>query len=121
MGAMTSPAIYNKLRAKKASRLASELADMPANSPVLVSCPSCKMGLTRILINSDGPDKKRRVLHNLEFLVEQMAGKRWRRKCAKLLRGAKNQDGVRFVDMSRVDSVQPGDSELLSEDDHWEI
>ncbi len=113
MGAMTSPAIYNKLREKKAGQLARDLAGMPADAPVIVSCPSCKMGLTRILMRQD---KNRRVLHLLEYLAADLAGDRWARKLGKLLGGGAAQNGVRRVNMGDLASVQLTEAEGREEE-----
>lgn len=113
LGAMTSPAIYNKIRAKKAARLASDLVGMPDDAPVLVSCPSCKMGLGRIFMQSARPpfDRKRRVLHVLEYFAEQLAGPRWSRKFKKLLRAAPVRGDVRLVNMAELRSIRLTDAE----------
>ncbi len=121
MGAMTSPAIYNKLRQKKADQLGLDLAGMPENAPVLVGCPSCKMGLTRILMQKD---KGRRVLHLLEFLAEQLAGRAWSRKCKKLLRAGSAEQGIRLVNMAELASIQLTEAEANAHeagDDHHEV
>ena len=109
MGAMSSPGIYNRLRAKKSAGIERELAALPAGpgseaSPIVVSCPSCKMGITRILMPIGD---KRPVQHCLEFLAESCAGPGWRRNFRKLLAsGAKNGGGApRVVDLSRLGSV----------------
>jgi hypothetical protein len=103
---------------KKAASLKQELASMPGlDSPVLVGCPSCKMGISRILLPLGD---KRPVLHSLEFLAEACAGSEWRRKFRKLLAGsAKNGGGgPRVVDISRLGSVvlSPGDTDGDDED-----
>ena len=103
LGAMTSPGIYNALRAKKAQGLTQDLARAGNGAEVLVSCPSCKMGITRILLNRG---EKRRVLHVLEFLAEQAIGKKTRRRSQKLIASTPAIDGVRHVAMDRLPSVQ---------------
>ncbi|MDR0339376.1 MAG: FAD-binding oxidoreductase [Desulfovibrio sp.] len=120
MGAMTSPAIYNKLRAKKAERLTVDLADMPAEAPIIVSCPSCRIGLTRILMNRDA-DKKRLVRHTLEFLAEQFFGRRWGRKWRKLLRGVRTDDAIRRVPVGDLAGMQLTEAEAREDDAQWEI
>jgi FAD/FMN-containing dehydrogenase/Fe-S oxidoreductase len=114
LGAMTSPAIYNKIRERKAARLERDLRDLPQDSPVLVGCPSCKMGLCRIFLQQG---QKRRVLHTLEFLAEQFAGPRWQRKAKKFLHAAGPRDGLRFVDMAALHDVPLTDNERPDEDD----
>ena len=103
LGAMTSPAIYNALRAKKEQGLEQDLAKAGDGAEVVVSCPSCKMGITRILLNRG---EKRRVLHVLEFLAEQVLGKKKRRRCQKLVASTPAIDGVRHVAMDQLPSVE---------------
>ena len=117
MGAMTSPAIYNQLRTRKAAQLERDLTDMPDDAPVIVGCPSCKMGLCRIFLQQG---QKRRVLHTLEFLAEQLAGPRWSRKFKKLLRAGTVQGDLRLVDMAALPDVQLTDAEALEDDDAQE-
>lgn len=103
MGAMTSPVIYNKIREKKSAQLDIDLEPVADTTPVVVGCPSCRMGLARILMSKD---KKRRVLHTLEFLAEMSTDKKWRRKFTKLLRGAHPHDGVRMVALDTLATLQ---------------
>jgi FAD/FMN-containing dehydrogenase/Fe-S oxidoreductase len=98
LGALTSPDLYNRIRDKKAERLSEELAELPDDAPVLVSCPSCKMGLTRILRGMDTASGKRRVLHCLEFAAEEAGGRDVLRRAVKLLRSAPDKDGIRIAD-----------------------
>ncbi len=114
LGAMTSPAIYNKIRNAKAARLEKDLAGLEANAPVIVGCPSCKMGITRILLQQD---KRRRVLHLLEFAAERLIGPNWRKKCAKLLGGAPEREGLRRVDMALLPDLQLSEAESRESDD----
>ena len=90
---------------------------MPDEAPVIVGCPSCKMGLNRIFLQQG---KKRRVLHTLEFLAEQLAGPRWSRKFKKLLRSGTVQGELRLVDMAALPDVQLTDAEALEDDDAQE-
>ena len=113
MGAMTSPLIYNKIRAKKAETLEGELAGLAPDAPLVVSCPSCKIGITRILM---GKKDKRRVLHTLEYLAERLEGPRWSRKFKKLLRSYVIQGDLRKVDMAALASVQLSEAEAADED-----
>lgn len=70
MGAMTSPGIYNILRERKKSDLAKRFAD-GHQGPVLVGCPSCKIGIGRSLLSMHD---KRPVLHVTEWLAGQLDG-----------------------------------------------
>jgi FAD/FMN-containing dehydrogenase/Fe-S oxidoreductase len=75
LGAMTSPHIYSTLRRRKTRQLENDLAEYPAHLPVLVGCPSCKVGLTRIMAAENW---RHEVLHTLEFLAMSRLGHRWR-------------------------------------------
>lgn len=77
LGAMTSPDIYNKLRRRKIDQLREDLGHGTSSGPVLVGCPSCRIGLTRCLKELG---ERREVLHAVEYLVELAAGKDWKRK-----------------------------------------
>ncbi|MDR0827437.1 MAG: FAD-binding oxidoreductase [Desulfovibrio sp.] len=116
LGAMTSPLIYNKIRARKAAQLDADLAALPSDSPLLVSCPSCKMGLSRILLNMGGDFKKRRVLHCLEYMAEQAGGPKILHKVAKLLRHVRSKDGLRRVNMADLTKVRLSAGEALDDD-----
>ncbi len=70
MGSMTSPRIYNVLRQRKQNNLRDYFAN-GYEGPVLVGCPSCKIGIGRTLINMRD---KRPVLHVAEWLAGQLDG-----------------------------------------------
>lgn len=70
MGAMTSPQIYNTLRERKIGNLR-EIFAQGCESPVVVGCPSCKIGIGRSLIRMHD---KRPVLHVTEWLAGKMDG-----------------------------------------------
>ncbi len=70
MGAMTSPQIYNQLRERKRKRLAQEFA-RGYKGPVIVGCPSCKIGIGRNLL---AMKEKRAVLHTAEWLAGLLDG-----------------------------------------------
>lgn len=78
MGAMTSPSIYNMLRQRKQQSLEELFTRFRPEGggayegPVLVGCPSCKLGIGRCLINMG--DSRRPVLHVVEWLAGQFDG-----------------------------------------------
>ncbi len=72
MGAMTAPHIYNRLRERKKKDISAALEHYAG--PVLVSCPSCKVGIGRVLVNLD---IKRSVLHLSEWLAQHLHGPNW--------------------------------------------
>lgn len=70
MGAMTSPKIYNTLRERKKGDLQKHI-EGGYSGPVLVGCPSCKIGIGRSLL---ALHDKRPVLHVAEWLAGQIDG-----------------------------------------------
>jgi len=87
LGALTSPHIYNVLRERKRQVLEKELVGENANRPIIVGCPSCKIGIKRTLINMN---RKNPVLHSLEFLAERIDGPQWQKILKKEIK-----DGIR--------------------------
>jgi FAD/FMN-containing dehydrogenase/Fe-S oxidoreductase len=76
LGALTSPEIYNKLRSRKQEQLAIDL--MGYDGPVLVGCPSCKIGIARAQLNMErAGEPARPVLHTLEQLAQTWFGQGW--------------------------------------------
>jgi Fe-S oxidoreductase len=120
LGALTSPGLYNKIRDKKTERLTADLADLPDDAPVLVSCPSCRMGLTRILRGMDKTFRKHRVLHCLEFAAEEAGGRGVLRRAVKLLRATAGKGGVRRVDMADAARIRLDDNDGRDDDD-WDV
>ncbi|MDR2605588.1 MAG: 4Fe-4S dicluster domain-containing protein, partial [Desulfovibrio sp.] len=120
LGALTSPGLYNRIRDKKTERLTADLADLPDDTPVLVSCPSCKMGITRILRGMDKTFGKHRVLHCLEFAAEEAGGRGVLRRAVKLLRSTAGKDGVRRVDMAEAARIRLDDNDGRDDDD-WDV
>lgn len=100
MGAMSSPQIYNELRQRKRDALAVACADYPKDAPVLVTCPSCKVGIARIFLQQH---EHRPVLHVAEWLAKQAFAPRWGQKWYRVFRSriARKADahGVRRVRM----------------------
>ncbi len=72
MGAITSPHIFNILRERKAQNLSQALQNYAG--PIIVSCPSCKVGIERILENLQ---LKRSVLHTSQWLAQHLYGPQW--------------------------------------------
>jgi Fe-S oxidoreductase len=97
LGALTSPKIYNRLRARKKEQLAADLSGFPADNPVIVGCPSCKIGISRSLMEMGA---KREVLHSLEFLARLKHGDAWRKAFHKQLAKAAVQNGVQVVTLA---------------------
>ncbi|WP_027371565.1 FAD-binding and (Fe-S)-binding domain-containing protein [Desulfovermiculus halophilus] len=77
LGALTSPHIYNTIRDRKKAQLALDIQDYPLQLPVVVSCPSCKIGIRRILLDLQ---PKREVIHALEYINRVVYGREWAKK-----------------------------------------
>ncbi|MFW5487808.1 MAG: FAD-binding and (Fe-S)-binding domain-containing protein [Desulfovibrio sp.] len=97
LGAMTSPGIYKKLRTRKLAQLRDDVRNRALDTPILVGCPSCKIGIKRSMLEMDD---NRPVLHTVEFLAERIGGKNWRARLQQAIASAKPQDGLRFVAIS---------------------
>ena len=98
LGAMTSPDIFNRIRKRKQEQLSRDLAAYPADSPVTVGCPSCKMGIRRSLLALGLTNP---VLHSLEVLAEQRGGPHWRRRLFAAVRASGKREAVRRVTLER--------------------
>jgi Fe-S oxidoreductase len=93
LGALTSPDIYNRIRSRKQAQLGEDLRGYPRELPILVGCPSCKIGLSRSMI---AMGRKRPVLHSLEYLAELEGGPDWRRRLLSNLE-ARSESGIRTL------------------------
>ncbi len=76
LGAMTSPKIYNVIRQHKQKQLRQDLKDISDDIPIVVGCPSCKIGLSRILANEE-EHRDKPVVHTLEYLAQLLGGPDW--------------------------------------------
>lgn len=86
LGALTSPEIYNKIRKRKAENLANDLKEYPKDLPIIVGCPSCKIGIKRSLnILKD----KHNVLHTVEYLSICLGGPKWKNQFLKKIKKGK--------------------------------
>lgn len=94
LGALTSPKIYNRLRSRKKEQLTLDLTGYPAENPLIVGCPSCKIGISRTLMEMNS---HRDVLHTLEFLAALKFGPNWRADFSTLLAGAAIREGVQHI------------------------
>ncbi|MHC1752105.1 FAD-binding and (Fe-S)-binding domain-containing protein [Humidesulfovibrio sp.] len=99
LGALTSPAIYNRIRDRKKEQLAADLARPDSkrpdrDTPVLVGCPSCKMGVKRCLLQMH---RKNEVLHTTEHLAERLGGPKWQRELARMIEGGEKKGKMVIV------------------------
>jgi Fe-S oxidoreductase len=99
MGAMTSPEIFNILRQRKQKYLAENLVGGYIE-PVLVGCPSCKIGVGRCLINMGRANQP--VLHTVEWLAKLMDGEDKRQSFRKKV--AETKGGVRIISFDTTDA-----------------
>lgn len=76
LGALTNPKVYNNLRKRKINSLQDLINQIEDNPKVLVSCPSCKIGIYRSLIAAN---KKNKVLHTMEYIAQVMNGQDFRK------------------------------------------
>lgn len=75
LGALTAPSVYNKLRRRKRTALQENIDQNGEKRALLVSCPSCKIGLNRIM---GSLPYKVKVQHTLEHLADHFHGKHWK-------------------------------------------
>jgi Fe-S oxidoreductase len=87
LGALTSPAIYNRLRERKQEQLRADLG-MDRERPIVVGCPSCKVGIKRSMLQMK---LSNRVMHTVEYLAECVGGPKWRREFKELMRSVERK------------------------------
>ncbi|WP_419785166.1 FAD-binding and (Fe-S)-binding domain-containing protein [Pseudodesulfovibrio sp.] len=81
LSSLTSPDIYGKLRNRKREQLDADLGQ-DRNKPIVVGCPSCKIGIKRSLTDLKKPN---RVMHTAEYLAECVGGPKWKKELDSLL------------------------------------
>jgi FAD/FMN-containing dehydrogenase/heterodisulfide reductase subunit C len=96
LGALSSPEIYNRIRDRKKRQLADDLDDYPKSAPVLVGCPSCRIGIQRSLSQMKDPHK---TLHALEYLALAIGGPKWKKELTRAVRKTPAQDGVKTLSL----------------------
>ncbi|GAB1409697.1 FAD-binding and (Fe-S)-binding domain-containing protein [Desulfovibrionales bacterium] len=94
LGALSSPRIYNRLRMRKQDQLRADLQNYPADGPIIVGCPSCKIGITRSMLEMN---EERQVLHTLEFLAALRHGPSWRKNFVRRVEHSAARNAVRQV------------------------
>jgi Fe-S oxidoreductase len=101
MGAISSPTVYNALRIRKHKHLAEILPGYPQGAPLVVGCPSCKQGLSRILLDLG---MKRTVMHSVEWLAllifTPLWGDGWWRVFRRNIQKNADERGARMVDIA---------------------
>lgn len=97
LGALTAPGVYNNLRKRKKDELKKDLQNYPEEQPILVSCPSCKVGISRIVNNLKANYS---VYHSLEFLAEKIGGKDWKEKFINDIQNKTHlYNGIRYINI----------------------
>lgn len=95
LGALTSPDLFNRIRLRKQEQLAKDLGQAQSETqPILVGCPSCKIGIKRCLLRMG---RKQSVYHTLEYLAAVWEGPKWRRTFKKALAHARQEGRKRVV------------------------
>ncbi len=99
LGAVTSPQIYNRVRHRKQAQLLQDLAGYEPDSPIIVGCPSCKIGVGRsaMALNANQP-----VLHTLEHIAAMRHGPKWEKRMRKAAAASHPKEGVRLIDFEDV-------------------
>lgn len=76
------------------------LKDYASRAPILVGCPSCRIGIARSLIRMH---RRHPVLHTTEWLAGLLFKKQWGERWSKVFRARvarrAGSDGLRRVDM----------------------
>ncbi|SHN49615.1 FAD-binding and (Fe-S)-binding domain-containing protein [Desulfovibrio litoralis] len=114
LGALSSPEIYNYLRKRKSLQLFEELNNYTADTPIIVGCPSCKIGISRILLEQ-GDEQKRVVQHSLEYLANRICPDNWRMQLLHSLKETQAIGGLRYIDPYAQVVLSP--EELSQKDD----
>ncbi|HIW01265.1 MAG TPA: FAD-binding oxidoreductase [Candidatus Desulfovibrio intestinipullorum] len=91
MGSVTSPEIYNVLRREKQKNF-TELMGSTYKNILLVSCPSCKIGVARCMLNLK---RKNHVLHVTEFIAGLIDGEDRRQTFRK--KAAETKGEIRII------------------------
>ena len=87
LGALTSPAIYNRLRERKQEQLSADLGK-DRKKPIVVGCPSCKVGIKRSMLQMK---RGNRVIHTVEYLAEGIGGRKWKKELKELLKAVERK------------------------------
>ncbi len=97
-GAMSSPQVYNAIRHRKMNNIKKVLPLYDKKQPIIVGCPSCKIGVARTLINLKD---KRSVIHSAEWLADTLLQKDWLQQLkAQASKNSKNS--VRIIDTKEI-------------------
>lgn len=99
LGAMTAPEIYNRVRTRKKDQLENDLATYADDQPIVVGCPSCKIGVGRCLLSLKNHQP---VLHTMEFLAQAIYGPKWEKRIRKAAAASHPKESIRFIDLEEL-------------------
>lgn len=105
LGALTSPKIYSRLQQRKREQLEKDLDGYEEQAPVVVGCPSCKVGIARNLM---AIGKKQQVLHTAEYMARQLYGENWEREIIEQARASITPGSPVRPIVLRREAVQAG-------------
>ena len=94
LGAMSSPRVFNPVRQQKIQNLGEQLSGVDPRVPLLVGCPSCKIGIGRCM---EMLEEKRRVLHTAEYAAERLLGDNWRKDFLQRVKKAVQENNMLLV------------------------
>ena len=111
LGALTSPQIFNTIRDRKVRQLEKDCRSYAAGAPIVVGCPSCKVGLNRIAVQKGW---KRDILHAAEFLAQIHLGQDWMRRCLQAVKKGKiDSRDRRQIAIAGTTTAKTGQNESL--------
>ena len=90
LGALSSPEIYNRIRTRKKHLLEEGFSGY--TGPIVVGCPSCKIGLSRVTAELHWHNP---VVHTVELLADTHLGGGWKKDFLKKVSRVNGQSGVR--------------------------
>ncbi len=94
LGAMSSPRVFNPVRQQKVQNLSEQLPGIAREVPLLVGCPSCKIGIGRCM---EILGEKRRVMHTAEYVAERLLGDDWRKDLLQRIKNAGQDNNMLLV------------------------
>ncbi|MFW5731292.1 MAG: FAD-binding and (Fe-S)-binding domain-containing protein, partial [Desulfonatronovibrionaceae bacterium] len=95
LGAMTSPEIYNLIRERKQEILSRQLPGFEENTPLVVGCPSCRIGVARSV---NQLKSKIKVMHTVEYLATTLLGEKWKPHLLKQISRAPRKNGLVLIE-----------------------
>ncbi|WP_291322250.1 FAD-binding and (Fe-S)-binding domain-containing protein [Desulfonatronospira sp.] len=94
LGAMSSPRVFNPVRQEKIQNLGEQLPGFGPDIPLLVGCPSCKIGIGRCM---EMLKDKRPVMHTAEYTAERLLGEKWRKDLLQRIKNAEQDRNMILI------------------------